>query len=373
MADHVAVHPADLPIVDDPTGLTAAWLTQALQASGHPTRVDRVTVEPVGTGQMGSSFRLTLDLADTVTTDGARPSTPRTLVAKLPTPDLEARVAIAASHRTEVAFYRDVASTIAARTPTCHVALISDDATRFTLLLEDLAPATQGDQLGGCDVGQLVAAARNLAGLHGPRWCDPTIAPLRGPLDAADADTAAFLGDVLAGAVVPFADRMGDTVSEADIELLHECAAVTGAFLMGRPERFSLMHGDYRLDNLMFHPDGTVAAVDWQTLGVGLPGRDLAYLIATSLDPDDRRLVEQPAVDAYHARLVELTAPLDIEPIDPATTLDDYRYGLLQGPLIIVLGAAFGSSTPRGDAMFATMARRVCAAIRDHNTLSLIA
>ena len=51
----------------------------------------------------------------------------------------------------------------------------------------------------------------------------------------------------------------------------------------------SIVHGDYRLDNLMFHPDGTVAAVDWQTLGVGLAGRDLAYLIATSLEPDARQ------------------------------------------------------------------------------------
>ena len=79
-------------------------------------------------------------------------------------------------------------------------------------------------------------------------------------------------------------------------------------FLVGRPERFSLMHGDYRLDNLMFHPDGTVAAVDWQTLGVGLAGRDLAYLIATSLEPDARREAEHAAIAAYHDRLVGLTA-----------------------------------------------------------------
>lgn len=78
------------------------------------------------------------------------------------------------------------------------------------------------------------------------------------------------------------------------------------------------------------------------------------------------------AIAAYHDRLVGLTAGAGTEPVDAATTFDDYRYGLLQGPLIIVLGAAFGSSTTRGDAMFATMTARVCAAIRDHNTLSLI-
>ena len=44
-----------------------------------------------------------------------------------------------------------------------------------------------------------------------------------------------------------------------------------------------LIHGDYRLDNLMFPPHGTgVVAVDWQTLAVAPPARDLAYFLATS-------------------------------------------------------------------------------------------
>lgn len=348
--------------VAEPAGLTPTWLTAALRAAGHDAAVRSVDVAPIGTGQMGSSFRLTLDL------DRPVPGVPTTMVAKLPTADMSARAAIASSHRTEVTFYRVLARRIAARIPTCHLAVISDDAVEFTLLLEDLAPATQGDQLAGADPSDVVAAARNLAGLHGPTWRDPSLGDHRGPLDAADAGTAAFLGEVLAGAVTPFAERLGAAVTPDDVDLLRSCAAATPAFLVGRPERTSLLHGDYRLDNLMIYPDGSVAAVDWQTVGVGLPGRDLAYLVATSLEPAARRESERAIVDAYHERLVELT---DL-PLDPATTWEDYRYGLLQGPLIIVLGAAFGASTPRGDAMFASMTARVCAAIRDHDTLALV-
>lgn len=358
-------------IVDDPSGLTPDWMTAALRYAGHDVTVRSVGIEPIGTGQMGSSFRLTLDGHD----DDRQGSgaLPRTLVAKLPTADLDARVAIASSHRTEVSFYQNIAPTIAARTPRCELALISDDSTRFTLLLEDLTPAQQGDQLAGCDAGELVAAARNLAGLHGPRWCDPTLVAHRGPLDPIDEATAAFLGAVMAGAVGPFAERLGDAVTADDIALLTDCAAATPSFLMGRPDRFTLLHGDYRLDNLMFHPDGSVAAVDWQTVGVGLPGRDLAYLIATSMEPDDRRAVERQAVAAYCERLLEFFGdrPTDTVP-DEATIFDDFRFGLLQGPLIIVLGAAFGRSTPRGDAMFATMTARVCSALRDHDTLTIV-
>jgi len=44
----------------------------------------------------------------------------------------------------------------------------------------------------------------------------------------------------------------------------------------------------------------------------------------------------------------------------------------LQGPLITVLGAAYGTRTERGDEMFLAMASRSCAAIRDLQSLTLV-
>jgi len=49
-----------------------------------------------------------------------------------------------------------------------------------------------------------------------------------------------------------------------------------------------------------------------------------------------------------------------------ADCADDYAYSMLQGVLIIVLGWAVADKTERGDAMFAAMTDRVCAAIADH-------
>ena len=79
----------------------------------------------------------------------------------------------------------------------------------------------------------------------------------------------------------------------------HETATrvhgVGDAVADGRPDRFALMHGDYRLDNLLFDPDRThVTVVDWQTLGAGLPARDLAYFTGTSLMPDVRANLDEP-------------------------------------------------------------------------------
>ena len=67
----------------------------------------------------------------------------------------------------------------------------------FTLLLEDLAPWEQGDQLTGCTPAQARDAAVNLAGLHGPRWCDPALLDIEG-LSINGPDDVAELGAEIA-------------------------------------------------------------------------------------------------------------------------------------------------------------------------------
>lgn len=79
-------------------------------------------------------------------------------------------------------------------------------------------------------------------------------------------------------------ERLGDRMSAEDRETFAAAMGVIAPWLLSEYDRFALLHGDYRLDNLLFDPDRTrVSVVDWQTLGVGLPARDLAYFTATSL------------------------------------------------------------------------------------------
>jgi aminoglycoside phosphotransferase (APT) family kinase protein len=138
---------------------------------------------------------------------------------------------------------------------------------------------------------------------------------------------------------------------------------------MLHPDRFALLHGDYRLDNLMFAPDGSVTVVDWQTISVGLPARDLSYFISTSLDPDVRRNRERRLVTDYHEALLG-QGVTDYAADD---CWYDYRIGMLHAPLLATLGAAFSTTTERGDDMTLVMLARACAAIRDLDTLELVA
>jgi hypothetical protein len=345
-------------IVVDPAGLTPQWLAEVL---GRP--VTSVDVERVGTGQIGTCYRLTLDV------DGTGGDATERVIAKLPAPDPGLREMLAGAYRGEVRFYTVIAPTVDVRVPALHHAAMAPTGGDFTLLLEDLAPWRQGDQIAGCTPEQAHDAALNLAGLHGPRWCDPALLEVEGLSINGPAD-AALLAEVYAPAVETFVTDLADRLDGADRETLRRTADVVERWALGRAERFAPVHGDYRLDNLLFPADGGrgVCAVDWQTLSLCLPARDLAYLVATSLPVEERRRHEDALVAAYHEALLGY----GVGGYSLADAVDDYRFAMVQGPLVAVLGCVYGTRTERGDAMFAAMVTRSCAAIRDHGTLELV-
>ena len=88
--------------IDPPEGaedLTAAWLGAALAQVGHRVTVADVVVDEVGTGQTGSSYRLTVTYAEST-------DLPLTFVAKVAATDPAVRQRVSMSYRAEVAFYR---------------------------------------------------------------------------------------------------------------------------------------------------------------------------------------------------------------------------------------------------------------------------
>ncbi|MCX0273592.1 phosphotransferase [Nocardia zapadnayensis] len=200
-----------------------------------------------------------------------------------------------------------------------------------------------------------------------PRWCDDTLLDIEG-FSRNGPEEADTLRELYGPTTDIFLDRLGDRLPAADHETVRACGEVIADWLVARPERFGLVHGDYRLDNLLFGDADPprVTAVDWQTVNLGLPARDLAYFITTSLDPGIRRDAEQDLVAAYHRRLCEL----GVSGYTASDCWQDYRFAALQGPLVVVFGAAYGSPSERGDAMFTTMIRRSCAAIRDLDSLT---
>ncbi|GAA0248129.1 phosphotransferase family protein [Cryptosporangium japonicum] len=349
------VEPDPSLVADSADALTPAWLGRVLDAPVSAVRTRRI-----GTGQIGASYRVQLDYA------GGAGTAPASVVVKMGTG--ADRSMTSQGYAWEVGFYRHLAARVAARLPRCWYAAISPDHTRFTLVLEDLAPSTPGAQAEGCTVARARHAVVNLAGLHAPFWNSPVLASGLDWLAPTDAEGAAFLGALHRDATEVFTQRFGAALTPADAATLRAAAALTEPWLRDHQTPFSLVHGDYRLDNLMFHPTSPeVAALDWQTVSVGHPGRDLAYFVALSLPVDERRAAEDALVEAYHAAL-------DVPGYSLAECRAGYRLGLLHAPVITVLGCVYAAveRTPAADAMFLSMTARACQAIRDHGTLEAV-
>jgi aminoglycoside/choline kinase family phosphotransferase len=335
--------------------LTRDWLSQALG-----TEVRSVTLDPIGTGQSASTYRLRID-AD---------NCPATLIAKFAKGSEDARRRLATAHRNEVGFYRVLAETLDIRVPACHYAAISPDATSFTLLLEDLSPRLPGRQADGCSFEHAAESVRNLARLHASRWNDEALRDVDF-LVALTEERAAFLADLAHTATDQFIARYSHQLSADDVTTLRDVAAALLEWQLAHPEPFSLIHGDYRLDNLMLHPTrDDVVAVDWQTVTVALPARDLGYFIGTSLPTGQRRAEEERLLVTYYEELQSC----GVRAYSSARCLADYRLGQLHGPMITVIGSltSTGWRDHDGDEMFLSMAQRSCTAVRDHQSINAL-
>lgn len=344
-----------------PDDITPGWLNSVLGSVLSGASIDSLTVTPVGTGQTGATYRVVATYAQ-----GSH-QLPASYVVKLPSQDPEVRQRVALSYRCEHAFYTEVAPTVAVPVPHCYHVDIANDGADFVMVMDDLAPAVQGDQITGCSAAEATLAVEALAGLHGPRWCDPAWLDFSGTtMPRADADIARGMGDVARFAADTTLERLGGRMSEADRRTIDEAVSSVPSWLLLEPERYALVHGDYRLDNLLFDPERTrVTVVDWQTLTVGLPARDLAYFIGTSFVEAHRAAAERDLVTVYHRAL----CGHGVVDYSVEECWDDYRIGMLQIPLLTMLGFAFSSATERGDEMVLAMLARGCAAIRELDTL----
>ncbi|HLN42841.1 MAG TPA: phosphotransferase [Acidimicrobiales bacterium] len=342
-----------IPIADSAEDLTPSWLTAALSASRvlDGARVVDAECQPIGTGQMCDCVRL--DLHYDRATDA-----PKTIVAKLPAADETSRATAKAlrSYENEVRFYQQLAPELPIRTPQAYYADIEVESASFVLLLEDLAPAQQGDQLLGCSPGQAQIALQELVKLHASRWGDPTLADIEW-LHGDKAANQQFLASLLPGLWEGFRDRYATDLSVAVTQAGSVLFSDIEAYLLADPGPSTVVHGDYRLDNLLFDPTPggvPVAVVDWQLCTDGPGMNDVAYFIGAGLGVDQRRSAEADLVHGYHTAL----ASAGVTDYAWDQCWQEYRRGTWSGLIMAVAASMLVERTTRGDQMFLTMADR---------------
>ncbi|KCZ88351.1 phosphotransferase [Hyphomonas johnsonii] len=351
----------------NPLDLTAGWFNDLFDAIGIDAEVKGLTAKAIGTGQIGENVRFVFDYARKG--EGA----PATLVGKFPSGS-EASLATAAMlghYKREVMFYRTFPKVAGKITPAALYTDYDEATNRFALIMEDMAPSEQGDQLRGCSVADAERALASAAILHAAYWQDETLDGHAWLQGTSTAPPPALSPEQVAGLWLGFKERYKAQLTADVIEVGDAYAAALPAWGEARQGPFALTHNDFRLDNMLFGKAGApkpLAVVDWQTVGKGAPANDVAYFIGAGLTREHRPKHEQALLRYYHARLIE--AGVTSYSFDDLYT--DYRWNSFYGMSVAFGAAMLVKQTERGDEMFLTMLRRHAAQVRDNDGLALI-
>lgn len=355
----------ETPDIRMPGDIDAAWLTAVLAKGGVNATVKRFTAKGVGTGQIGDSVRFALEY------EGSPVDAPASIVGKFPAAGEESRATGIAlgNYLREVRFYQQLAPKALVSTPRVYFTDVDEATSDFVLMMEDLAPAQQGDQLEGVSLDQARLVVREAAKLHASHWDDDGLDELPWVSGAKSAPPGAATPEAVAGLWEAFKIRYAD-------RLKPECQAV-GDWLAPRALTFPaehdgprcLTHNDFRPDNMMFstaeggHP---ITVLDWQSFAYGVGATDVAYFLAGALAPEVRRQNEPELLQLYLDTLVEHGVT------DYA--MDDLKRDYARGAYLLFMTAFFASmivtQTERGDRMFLQMIESAATHMTDHGVIS---
>ena len=291
---------------DDPTQLEADHLTFLFQHGGlsapNPdAEVVSVDSRPLAAGSafLGSLAAIEVQWADTNT------RLPRRFVVKLPTQDPGGRTVGTMLNVwvREAQFYAHLAPVITTPVPNCRANFVEDDKT--ILILDDLHPASPGDQIKGASPDQAHLAVEALAQSHAPFWNKPRNSTLSWIPGIDGKGVVEGLGKAMAASLPRFSSRFGDLLPDQGIQWLNDFVPLLGGWQRELPSKpLTITHADYRLANMLFGSNNDVSVIDWQTAMFSGGATDLSFFLATNLTVENRRLLEEDLVRTYVETLV---------------------------------------------------------------------
>ena len=300
---------AQLPILYGPEEITPDWLTQALRSTGAigGCEVLDLKVEPFGEGRgvWGNIARLIPRYSNQDVHN------PRTLIAKFPSsdPNTRANAGSIGLNEREHKFYTELAVEVNLRTPRNYYSNLSPDNADLVILMEDLSHGRAGNSVEGCSEVEAEQAIYQLAQFHA-QWWNSAFLEKSSWVPIIGAFLPAFFAvynykTVCNTFLERFESSIPSEIAEAAPEL-DQLPRTSSTRLSGPP--FTMLHGDYHLDNLIFDLPGndpTIAVIDWQIVSKGLGVVDVVTFLTSYGDTNRRRETESKILNLYHSTLLE--------------------------------------------------------------------
>ncbi len=354
------------PDIREWKNIDAQWLTAALAADGIDAKVKSFSAKPVGTGQIGDCVRFDLNYEKPV------PGAPASIVGKFPSAGEESRATgkLLLNYYREVKFYQHLQANAGIATPHCYFTDVNEETHDFVLMMEDMAPAEQGDQLVGTSLEDTKAVIAEAAKLHGAYWNDDRLDSHAWVMETSNAPEP-IPQELFEAMWHEFVKRYGDRVTPAACVIGSALSSNMDAYGEMRSGPRSLIHSDFRPDNMLFSTSEggkPVTIVDWQSFAYGPPAADIGYFIAGALDADLRRAHEAELLDLYASKLAEHGAG----DYAPDMLRRHYVIGAYQHFITAYFAAMMVTQTQRGDDMFFRMLNGAVDLINDHNAQEML-
>ena len=239
------------------------------------------------------------------------------------------------------------------RTPRCHHAAHDPETDAYVVLLEDVAPARQGDQMAGCPVDDIAAAIDELVLLQGPRWGDETLTDIAWLHRASPEAGRRHRSASSRYAVGPFEEHYTERLDADTVALVDRLVPRLDGYL--RPPAPAVDDRPRRLPGrqpaVRRRPGGRRRLADRRARAGAVRPQ-----LPARRQPDARG-PPPPRGDARRPLRRRAWSRQGVD-VDRDDVWEQYRRYAFGGLIMAIVASALVRRTDRGDDMFVTMAER---------------
>jgi hypothetical protein len=237
-------------------------------------------------------------------------------------------------------------------------------------VLEDLKAYRAGDQIAGIDADEAKAIIDSYAPLNASFW-GRTDQPLFAETMRIDSNYVDGFVPSVEMTWEPCRELFPHAMTPEVLEALPRFVeSLRGLHRMMGERTQTVVHGDVRLDNVMFaqspdqHP---IVLIDWQAIMISNPMQDLAYMLSQSMDTDVRRSCEEDLIAYYRDKVTEL----GVEGYTLEQARDDYDVAVLWIMAYpIIIGGFCDTEQQRAVKLAELVLQRSSQTVTDRNLLA---